>query len=306
MPLHEQYVRQGFQVLAVPCNQFGDGNTYEPDANAVVQAFVQERTQMFTPAGQTPRQFPVLAKSTVNDPMCTERGTASCAPGSVACCSASNVVYEYLKDAATGLPGDVGWNFDKFLVGKDGSVLSRYAAGTAVDGCGPSWGGCTQGLRRDIEAALQAGGGPADSVAGDRGPFTCDGKTCPATTVDCGYLSVACTTGRGDAMIGEFSVTLSEDGVPISGETSIESLCAGSCATCQDGTYDHDQDPSTDCVACPRGNSCRGGPCPATCWDCSAGTWDDDMDPSTACAACPDTPLCGGGRCPPSCGKSGH
>ena len=39
-------------------------------------------------------------------------------------------------------------------------------------------------------------------VAGDRGPFDCDGKACPSDTVDCGYLSIACTTGRGDAMIG--------------------------------------------------------------------------------------------------------
>lgn len=43
-------------------------------------------------------------------------------------------------------------------------MLSHYAAGSAVDGCGPSWGGCTEGLRADIEAALQAGGGPALSV----------------------------------------------------------------------------------------------------------------------------------------------
>ena len=80
------------------------------DTNAVVEAFVQERTQMFTPAGQTPRQMPVLAKSTVNDPMCTERDTSSCAPGSRACCTPNNVVYEYLKGATTGIPGNIGWN----------------------------------------------------------------------------------------------------------------------------------------------------------------------------------------------------
>ena len=65
---------------------------------------------MFTPLGQTPLQMPVLAKSTVNDPMCTEAEISSCGPGSRACCTPNNVVYEYLKDATTGIPGDIGWN----------------------------------------------------------------------------------------------------------------------------------------------------------------------------------------------------
>ena len=105
-PLHAPIT--GVLLTLVNCLPASD--TYEPDPNAVVEAFVQERTQMFTPAGQTPRQMPVLAKSTVNDPMCTERGTSSCAPGSRACCTPNNVVYEYLKGATTGIPGNIGWN----------------------------------------------------------------------------------------------------------------------------------------------------------------------------------------------------
>ena len=65
---------------------------------------------MFTPAGQDPRQMPVLAKSTVKEPMCSEADTSSCGPASTACCTPNNVVYQYLRDATTGIPGDVGWN----------------------------------------------------------------------------------------------------------------------------------------------------------------------------------------------------
>ena len=37
------------------------------------------------------------------------------------------------KELTTALPGDVKWNFGKFLIGKDGKALSRYDSGTAPD-----------------------------------------------------------------------------------------------------------------------------------------------------------------------------
>eukprot|EP01052_Picozoa_sp_SAG31_P024617 SAG31_NODE_2108_length_6427_cov_7.816688_3_plen_184_part_00 len=162
------YIRQ---VLAFPCNQFGDGNTYEPDSNAVVQTFVDGEITKFTQEGDTPLKFPLFAKSTVNGPMCSEPAGVGCRPDSVECCTANNDVYDYLR-AATFTQGDplddgqIGWNFDKFLVGKDGNVVAHYAAGSIADGCGPSWAGCTEGLRRDIEAALEARGSPPLHVPG--------------------------------------------------------------------------------------------------------------------------------------------
>ena len=83
-------------------------------------------------------------------------------------------------------------------------VISHYKAGTEADGCGPDWGGCTDGLRRAIEAALEDGGSPP-LVPGDHGPFACAGSPCPSPTVDCGYLSAAC-----DSSIGKYHVTLTD------------------------------------------------------------------------------------------------
>lgn len=155
--LHQQYARQGFQVMAFPCNQFGDGNTYEPDPNSVVQAFAEERLQTFSSVGgRPPQMFPLFAKSTVKAPMCSpgvnDKGVPTgCRPESVECCAANNGVYDFIH---AQMPGDVTWNFDKYLIGRDGSVLNHYVAGTGVDDCGPTWAGCTEGLRRDIEQAL--------------------------------------------------------------------------------------------------------------------------------------------------------
>ena len=152
--LHQQYARQGFQVMAFPCNAFGDGNSYEPDSNSVVQAFAEERLRMFsTVGGRPPTMFPLFAKSTVNTPMCPSSagGKNGCQPSSIECCAANNGVYDFLR---AQMPGEVTWNFDKYLIGRDGSVLNHYVAGTGVDDCGPTWAGCTEGLRRDIEQAL--------------------------------------------------------------------------------------------------------------------------------------------------------
>ena len=115
------------QVLAFPCNQFGDGNTYEPDSNAVVKNFVDTKISDFTPPGNTAIPFPLFAKSTVNAPMCTEVTGTGCQPDSIECCTANNGVYEFLRGArySAGDPlegGEIGWNFDKFLVGKSGQV----------------------------------------------------------------------------------------------------------------------------------------------------------------------------------------
>lgn len=227
--LHEQYNAQGFQVMAFPCNQFGNGNTYEPDSNSVVQAFVEERTTMFGSFPYTGFPYPVFAKSTVNEPMCNQPASVGCRPESVECCTANNVVYNYLRSQISA-QDEVGWNFDKYLIGKNGEVLGHYAAGTdnSASGCGASWAGCTSGLIEDIEAALLASPG---SAAEDSGPFECRGAECPKSSVTCDYLSVVC-----GASLGQFpDVVLLQGNSPLPTSTMISDLCPASCAAQQSG-----------------------------------------------------------------------
>ena len=95
--LHEKYADQGFSVLGFPSNQF-DGQ--EPGTAEEIAEFCA------TTYGVT---FPMYDKIDVNGP---DR----------------HRVYTELVDAAdgTGAAGDVEWNFEKFLVGRDGAVLARF------------------------------------------------------------------------------------------------------------------------------------------------------------------------------------
>ncbi len=112
--MQEQYADQNFTVLGFPCNQFG---AQEPGSNEEILEFAQSKYDV---------NFPMFAKIEVN--------------GSNAC-----ELYNYLKAAKAGDDGnaDIGWNFTKFLVGKDGHVIKRYAPQDAP-----------QKLSKDIEAAL--------------------------------------------------------------------------------------------------------------------------------------------------------
>ena len=95
--LHEKYADQGFSVLGFPSNQFGG---QEPGRAEQIAEFCA------TTYGVT---FPMYDKIDVNGP---DR----------------HRVYTELVDAAddTGAAGDVEWNFEKFLVGRDGAVLARF------------------------------------------------------------------------------------------------------------------------------------------------------------------------------------
>ncbi|MES2095579.1 MAG: glutathione peroxidase [Pseudomonadota bacterium] len=102
--LHRQYADRGFEVLGFPCNQFG---AQEP-GNAEEIATFCSLTYDVT--------FPVFAKVDVNG-------------------SNADPLYTELKKQAPGMLGFVGmdgikWNFTKFLVGKDGKVVERYAPTT--------------------------------------------------------------------------------------------------------------------------------------------------------------------------------
>src|SRR4051812_17349313 len=99
--LHRKYADRGFEVLGFPCNQFG---AQEP-GNAEEIATFCSLTYDVT--------FPVFAKVDVNG-------------------SNADPLYAELKKQAPGFLGTEGikWNFTKFLVGKDGKVVERYAPTT--------------------------------------------------------------------------------------------------------------------------------------------------------------------------------
>lgn len=114
--LHQRYATQGLVVLGFPCNQFG---SQDPGSNEAIAAFCQKNYGV---------SFPMMAKIEVNG-------------------AAAHPLYRWLTAEAPGLLGSkaIKWNFTKFLVGKDGRVLRRYAPQDAPDK-----------LAKDIEAALAA------------------------------------------------------------------------------------------------------------------------------------------------------
>jgi glutathione peroxidase len=94
----------GLLVLGFPCNQFG---AQEPGTEAEIQSFCS------TKYGVT---FPLFSKVEVNG-------------------GGRHPVYQALTSATTGPigPGDISWNFEKFLVGRSGEVLARFAPATKPD-----------------------------------------------------------------------------------------------------------------------------------------------------------------------------
>lgn len=101
--LYKKYVAQGLVVLGFPCNQFGK---QEPgDADEI------SRTCHINYGVS----FPMFAKIEVNG-------------------SAAHPVFRYLKHELPGvLGGRVKWNFTKFLVGRDGKPLKRFAPFTTPE-----------------------------------------------------------------------------------------------------------------------------------------------------------------------------
>ena len=95
--LHEHYADRGFTVVGVPCNQFGG---QEPGTSEEIAEFCSATY------GVT---FPLTEKVDVNGP---ER----------------HPIYAALVDTpdASGRTGDIAWNFEKFLLDSDGSVVARF------------------------------------------------------------------------------------------------------------------------------------------------------------------------------------
>lgn len=99
--LQRKFKGRGFSVLGFPCNQFGG---QEPGDEAEIKTFCETKYDV---------TFPLFAKIDVNG-------------------DDTHPLYRYLKAAEPGLLGSeaIKWNFTKFLVGKDGKVVKRYASTT--------------------------------------------------------------------------------------------------------------------------------------------------------------------------------
>jgi glutathione peroxidase len=102
--LHKEFASRGFSVVGVPCNQFG---AQEPGSAQEITAFCS------TNYGVT---FPMTEKIEVNG-------------------ADRHALYQMLTTTADaeGHSGDIRWNFEKFLVGKDGKVVARFGPMVAPD-----------------------------------------------------------------------------------------------------------------------------------------------------------------------------
>jgi len=112
--LHKSYGKKGLIVLGFPCNQFG---AQDPGSDTEIAGFCQLNYGV---------SFPMMSKIDVNG-------------------AEAHPLYKWLTKEAPGLLGttNIKWNFTKFLIGKDGEVLKRYAPQDAP-----------ASLAKDIEKAL--------------------------------------------------------------------------------------------------------------------------------------------------------
>jgi len=102
--LHEEYAEQGLAILAFPCNQFGE---QEPGTASEIREFCS------TNYGVT---FDLFAKVDVND-----EGACD--------------LYQHLTSLETKPkgPGKIGWNFEKFVIDRQGQVVGRFEPRTKPD-----------------------------------------------------------------------------------------------------------------------------------------------------------------------------
>lgn len=110
--LQREFQRQNFSVLGLPCNQFG---AQEPGSEAEIKNFCSMNY------GVT---FPLTSKIEVNG-------------------AGAHPLYKWLKAQTGG--ADIQWNFEKFLIGKDGHIIKRYSPKTTPEDAQ---------LRKDLQAAV--------------------------------------------------------------------------------------------------------------------------------------------------------
>ncbi|HXW74941.1 MAG TPA: glutathione peroxidase [Steroidobacteraceae bacterium] len=112
--LQRELAPENFTVVGFPCNQFA---AQEPGSESDIVAFCRSTYEV---------TFPLSAKIEVNG-------------------ANRHPVYRFLTSAESGIAGDISWNFEKFLIGRDGKVLKRYPPETRPR---------DNGLIQDIAEAL--------------------------------------------------------------------------------------------------------------------------------------------------------
>lgn len=114
--IYENKQAEGLVIIGLPCNQFG---AQEPGSEAEIQNFCSTSFNV---------TFPLSSKIEVNG-------------------SHRHPLYEFLAGSQATFPGDITWNFEKFLIGKNGEVLARFE---------PKQGPMNEDLRAAINGALQS------------------------------------------------------------------------------------------------------------------------------------------------------
>jgi glutathione peroxidase len=100
--MQQKYKDKGFSVLGFPCNQF---NSQEPGSNKEIKQFCSSKYEV---------TFPLFDKLEVNGPN-------------------RHPLYVALVGKDSPFPGDIKWNFGKFLIGRDGKILKRFEPRTTPD-----------------------------------------------------------------------------------------------------------------------------------------------------------------------------
>ena len=114
--IFEKYRAQGFAVLGFPCNQFGG---QESGSNETIKTFCSTKFHV---------QFPLFDKIEVNG-------------------DNRHPLYTFLAGPNSLFPGKISWNFNKFLIGRDGKIIMRFDSKVSPE---------SPELTGAIEAALTA------------------------------------------------------------------------------------------------------------------------------------------------------
>lgn len=114
--LYQKYKDQGLVVLGFPCNQFGG---QEPGTNEEIRQFCSSNYNV---------TFPLFDKLEVNG-------------------ANRHPLYAFLAGEKSPFPGDIKWNFGKFIIGRDGTIAKRFGSSTTPE---------SDEMKQEIERALAA------------------------------------------------------------------------------------------------------------------------------------------------------